>query len=1169
MLKVRGKAGLKMVKSQAMLLATVCLGVAGLIGCGGTAAAAGGSPGAPPPPGPAITVSVTAAPPSLGVGQSSTLTAAVTNDSKNAGVTWSLGSGDAGTLTSENAVSATYSPGNFTQGGSASITATSVTDSTKSASVTIPYGTSITVTLSATPGSLGPDQSASITATVTNDAQNAGVTWSLSSGAAGALTRVDGLHASYAPGNFTQAGTATITATSVTDITKSASVAIPYSPLPIAVSATANPASLGANQTSTLTATVSNDPNNAGVTWSLATGAPGTLTTVDALHATYAPGAVTVTGTAAITATSNTDSTKHAVVSVAYGATAPTVEIGTPGTGTVGPLQTSLLSASTLDPSGVTWSASAGTVTPLNNCTGGECTAIYTAPGDIASSGTATVTAASVSNPSATATTTINLTAATFWEDLVAFENGFQLGVAKPYKDLERGTGTGIYQPDRMIFHEIALGRNGQPINTEVWRLDNDGASATPDGSGASAPNFMISGVLNRTPWNANGTYFNLQANPCVIEVFCSDRTTGQGADIHNYLYDAAGDLQQLIVPAVPSSTDPASQITQPLAMVSGEYLPWDKLNPNLFYVTNGNTGFQDGQTHNALYSVDISNQFTVKKIVDLPLTNPGCATAANPCPSSIGKGIQSYLSEDDVVMVDDGNPPIVTAPAPPAYVPYIYMVDVNPNRPTTQNTIVDQFPINFSASLPNGLPLPVCPPNLDNGCTPPHSPSEEYHFHDIFFQRDAADHFIFNYGPKGSGGEGFFWVAPENGQASLVTSFFPDANTPYFSHPAMNSDGSLVAYSGYDSVLDSNSNLGFGNWVWSLSANLGLGGVVGNMGSQGTGHQGWDGYDPNYVVFDAFTGTPDASGNQPWSQMTDSPSDPDGTHARVLVDMTRNEQAVANGTEISLLDGPSQSPDGTKMMFVLPETFQVIANQTTQFSAYIAVDHRPFPPTLAVTATGAGGVALSWTPYPYHLEIAGYHVYRQTGCSGAWAEVTNANNTAAAAFGSINATGFTDTSAQAGATYCYAVTAQEYSGLESNQLSNIMQVPVGGSATQTAAAGTTGWDTTAPAPPSGLAVTQLGPSEWKLTWQASPAPNLRYYNIYYSGGGVPNVSDPVTAQHYLIDSPAATETSYIYWEANPNDVPVFGIVAVDRQDQVSPLACIATANPTAACGGQ
>jgi len=1060
----------------------------------------------------------------------------------------------------------------------------------------------ISVSISASSTALGTGQSSSLTATVSNDTSNAGVTWSLSQDAQGTLTTVDAFHATYAAGTVTQAGSVVVTATSKADSTKTATQTIQLA-LVLTVNLTPATSDIGPNQTVNLLASVANDGTTPGVTWSLNNGAAGTLTTVDATHATYqSPSSVSAGGTVTVTGTSRSDNTKTGTATINLHPVS--VTMSAPATSAVAPLQTSMVSATVgFDPKGVTWSASTGTVAALDACPNGTCTAAYMGPEDINASGTtATITATSVSDPSKKDSKTINLTMQANWEELAAFDNGLHMGAVKPYADLARGNNT--YQPDRMIFHEISLGPNGQPLNTEVWRLTNDSPVANPTSSD-DVPGWFTAGTLNRTPWNETGTFFTLSGNPCLrdgksgdAQVFCTAALLpkGEGADLHNDLFDAAGDLFQMIVP-----TDIGGNAQQGL---SSGYFPWDKdtTNPasaNLFYfVTSGETAgaLGAGQPSSALYSVDISNNFQIKEIVALPeRTDPAnatCGTGGNQ-PCTINKEIPSYLSEDDLVMVKEVNPPASETSAN-AYIPLIFMVDVNPAH-ATFGQIVHQFPINNAAvpQLPctlNNLaqPLPVVP-CLNNNTSINDPAHDDYHIHDIYFQRDAADHFLLNYGPKGSVGEFAFWQMSVDGTVASIAypNAIPLAGTPYMSHPAMNFDGTKVSFSGYDTSDDmlGGTAAGVGTWVRSvdqITTGFSNGSVIGNLGNQSPNHQGWDGYDPGYVIFDGFlvdlpagylaqgypatflpSGCDPNNGNPdciaPYGLMSDSPTDANGTGVRVLVNYgQRDESEVTLNKAPGMTDGPAQSPDATKAMFIKPDD---MANVNASFNAYIAVDHRPLPPVLNSVSGSSPSITLNWTPYLTHREVAGYHVYRSTDNGKTWTEVVNASNTAA--FGSVPATTFTDTSAPAG-TVWYGVTAQEYSGLESSILSNLVTQSNAAAGAQ----GTTGFDTTAPTSATGLTVTKMSnPGEWKLTWTKSPSADVRYYNIYYDGGNVvPNLSSFAEAQHYLIDSPAATETSYIYWEANPNDVPVFGIVAVDRQDNFSALACVFTSNPAAPC---
>jgi len=121
-------------KAFASILAIIFL--ISLMGCGGS------SSSTPPP---SISVAFNPAPPtSLQVNATASLTAVVSNDSANAGVTWSVTCGSAGacggfnlTSTASGAATTYTAPAAVPTGNTVTVTATSVTDTTKSAPATI------------------------------------------------------------------------------------------------------------------------------------------------------------------------------------------------------------------------------------------------------------------------------------------------------------------------------------------------------------------------------------------------------------------------------------------------------------------------------------------------------------------------------------------------------------------------------------------------------------------------------------------------------------------------------------------------------------------------------------------------------------------------------------------------------------------------------------------------------------------------------------------------------------------------------------------------------------------------------------------------------------------------------------------------------------------------
>lgn len=185
----------------------------------------------------------------------------------------------------------------------------------------------ITVTLGATPGALFVNDTASISATVANDSANGGVTWSCApAGACGSFS--SNQSASGTPVTYTApsaAGSVTITATSVTNTSILASAPAitinPASGIEITLSKGAQ-WSLAASATAAISATVANDPANAGVTWSCAPAAScgsfsPSQTASKAATSFTAPAAA---GTVVITATSVSDNAIGASTTVTVGA---------------------------------------------------------------------------------------------------------------------------------------------------------------------------------------------------------------------------------------------------------------------------------------------------------------------------------------------------------------------------------------------------------------------------------------------------------------------------------------------------------------------------------------------------------------------------------------------------------------------------------------------------------------------------------------------------------------------------------------------------------------------------------------------------------------------------------------------------------------------------------
>jgi hypothetical protein len=208
---------------RALSAIVLVAGLAFLGACGGS-----GTPAGIP-----ITITLSASLTSLNPGQSSTITATVTNDSSNKGVTWTSSPSGFGTLSNQTATSVTFTaPASVPAATAVTITATSVASSTVTASIQISVQTSaITVSLSpAAPQTINQGQQLSINATLTNDTSKKGVTWSLSP-AVGSLTNQTTAAATYvAPSTVTANTTVTVTATSVASSTAKTTLEITVFP---------------------------------------------------------------------------------------------------------------------------------------------------------------------------------------------------------------------------------------------------------------------------------------------------------------------------------------------------------------------------------------------------------------------------------------------------------------------------------------------------------------------------------------------------------------------------------------------------------------------------------------------------------------------------------------------------------------------------------------------------------------------------------------------------------------------------------------------------------------------------------------------------------------------------------------------------------------------------
>ena len=306
-----------------------------MVGCGG----GGGTTSTAPVPTVAVSITTPTTPQTVPVNGTLAITAAVTGTS-NTAVTWTVngvtnGNSTYGTIPAGSGLSVTYTaPTSVPSPAAFNITATSVADGTKSASVsvTVSGGVSVTMTAPTSPQSLSVNSTLGFTASVTGTS-NTGVTWTVNgitngNSTYGTITG-SGLSVTYkAPAAVPSPATFNVTATSAQDGSKSASVSVTITVAAVGVSITSpsNPASIKVGGTLPITASVTGTANTA-VTWTVTGANAGTVTNGNSTIGTIPGTSPSATYTApasipggnnpvTITATSQADETQSASLTV-------------------------------------------------------------------------------------------------------------------------------------------------------------------------------------------------------------------------------------------------------------------------------------------------------------------------------------------------------------------------------------------------------------------------------------------------------------------------------------------------------------------------------------------------------------------------------------------------------------------------------------------------------------------------------------------------------------------------------------------------------------------------------------------------------------------------------------------------------------------------------------
>jgi hypothetical protein len=281
-----------------------------------------------------------------------------------------------------------------------------------------------------------------------------------------------------------------------------------------------------------------------------------------------------------------------------------------------------------------------------------------------------------------------------------------------------------------------------------------------------------------------------------------------------------------------------------------------------------------------------------------------------------------------------------------------------------------------------------------------------------------------------------------------------------------------------------------------------------------------------------------------------------------------------AKSTSYDSIPRVTQSPDGTKLVF----HSDFLRKDANTWDLFYAVAYYPHPPEITDITNNSGTytIRFDWRigttnprgytkrgwpdeatdnpPPPRETKL--FRLWRSNTGTGNWQPVGTVE---AGIFSRYDfSTGdwkgndyweISDTPETG--TWYYAMTAQEWSGLESRTLSNVFST----TRTQTAEypsdpKGTKKFYFVTPQWPKPTVTKLSAPGQYRIEWQEPDNRMIRYYNIYYTTNPVPKA---VQSQR-IASVPKGTNT-YVDWLAHPTVEGYYLITSVDYQGNESTFA--------------
>jgi hypothetical protein len=681
----------------------------------------------------------------------------------------------------------------------------------------------------------------------------------------------------------------------------------------------------------------------------------------------------------------------------------------------------------------------------------------------------------------------------------------------KPYAKLFDATGA--MQPETVIFKDT---RTGHEIVSITRELCVDIAHAD----------------LARPVWTIDGSRILFMGSRAMMDKDGQIKKTEWQGKMFVMNADYT-DQRSLAVEIV----DDAGNVVQKRDGMPGKYNILDPIDPRLTYYADGDTLYQ------MTLSDDPAKPSRAKKIATLATSH---------------RKIIQAISRDRKLLIQDYNadPDRKTGKLP--YMPEIHLVDLS--KQPGEAGYYYHHPFDY------GLP-----DVRDASGKRLHDAKNNYQFHSLMF-RETSDQIGWNYGPMTSVGEYLGWTldisngldgTPQHGPLTDGAGGNPFGQ--YESHGRFVGDTKLGLYFSGPATVEGKKIGDYGLWLRNYSRPDQPPTFV--TGAPGGHVAGGESLHPHYFAAHIHATSPAWRQRIAWSDTIVFGDVRNPGDAKPLV---HTYSDVRGGTKVDRATGkrvwsgpdnndyrpytsiprPLISRDATKIWF----HSSMLMPTEDWTGIYVATLRRPDAPVelkmMPKFAAGAN-TELWWKPAPHAVETRGYRVYRIDNDQPP-VELTTQPVPARVDGKLQDEYTFIDAKPAIAATSSiYFVTAEEWSGLESDTTSNMLEVTsLGGEGTRVVdKPGTAGFDKVPPAAVASFTVTKEpdAAGQYRLKWEPSASTDVRHYNVYFSQTGQPEIS-----QKRLIASPDRSMTSYLDWSAPLEGEAHYAITAVDRQGNES-----------------